>query len=141
MAGLCGWITEASAGERPDALGRILAPLRGTAEPRSATGPGWALAVAGDGHPEGTLHRGARIAAVLSGRPEFADSRIAAVARESGAAAALAAAYEEKGEHCFAGVHGAFAAAIVDGAARNCVLAIDRMGVHSICYAEARGGL
>jgi len=133
MSALCGWLGTGAAANG-DALERMAAalPLDGG---ERACGEGWGLAAGGP------VHHGPGIAAALVGAVEFADRRLQVRAREGGAAAALAAAYSEQGESCLALLRGAFAAAVVDHAARSVLLAIDRMGVHSICYAVNEGTL
>src|SRR3546814_15466461 len=56
-----------------------------------------------------------------------------------GAAAALRLAYREHGEGLFDHLTGAFALAILDSANRRALLAVDRMGVHGLYYAQPPG--
>src|SRR3546814_20106857 len=56
-----------------------------------------------------------------------------------GAAAARRLAYREHGEGLFDHLAGAFALAILDSANRRALLAVDRMGVHGLYYAQPPG--
>ena len=141
MAGLCGWVTDGSETNPSAVLDRMLDHWRGAGDKRCAEGAGWALGVAGLARPDGALYESGRVTAALVGRVAFSESRLESLRGERGAAAALAAAYEETGERCFSTVRGAFAAAVIDRSARTCTLAIDRMGIQSLCYMPVAGGV
>jgi asparagine synthase (glutamine-hydrolysing) len=140
MPGLWGWVAAEPAAERSGTLERMLARWRGSGATAGAEGAGWALAIAGAASPPG-LHDTPRVTVALLGRVSFAEPRFDAAARSTSAAQALAEAYAQLGEHCFAIVRGTFAAVIIDHATRSCCAAIDRMGVHSLYYAPVAGGL
>ena len=94
LARVCGWFTTATATPPDLGLERMLELSGGGAGTRSLSGAGWALGAGGVSPPEGVLHSTARVTAGLVGRIAFADPSLETVRRKSGAAAALAAAYE-----------------------------------------------
>jgi len=119
----------------------MLAPLRGAGAAERAEGPGWALGITGPASPHGLVHSTPRVTVALLGRVSFAEPRLEAVRRSAGAPQALAEAYAQLGERCFTSVRGAFAAVVIDHAARSCIAAVDRVGAHSLYYAPVERGL
>ena len=75
------------------------------------------------------------------GRPAFADPARQARAASVGLARALLEAYDARAESLPAGLTGQFALALIDPTAGRVLLAVDRMGVHQLAYAEAAGGI
>jgi asparagine synthase (glutamine-hydrolysing) len=85
-------------------------------------------------HVEGDL------CVALEGYPWWADRDLSELARQRGHAAALAAAYRARGEALLERLHGAFAFAVVDLEKSESLVAIDRAGIHSVCFAEGPKG-
>lgn len=131
MNGICGWLATApAAAAAPQAL-EIMAGAIATQTARtllasaSATGGAVPCDVRGEGH---------RVIAI-QGVPTFTEPDLAEIARERGAAAAASLAYERHGDECLAHIRGPFALAVLDGDRRRALLAIDRMGIRSLCFA------
>src|SRR5581483_8649181 len=68
----------------------------------------------------------AALAVAIVGRPRWQDRDLAEIAKRQGAAAALLEAWRRRGEHLLRDLRGAFAVAVLDGAAGRRLLAIDR---------------
>ncbi len=144
MSGLCGWFNVAqdpAAAARPDTARRMAAELpqqqavafetqsRGLV--CSAGADSW---VAAD--PD------AMLLAAISGRPHWSEPELAAAAAKEGDARALLSAYRKYGDALLQKVSGSFALAVVDEREDRALLAVDRMGIRPLCYAQtADGGL
>jgi len=74
------------------------------------------------------------IAVCVSGKPAFREASLAAVAREAGPAAAVAAGYETYAHDIFSQLFGPFCCAIIDARSDRVLLGIDRLGQHSLYY-------
>ena len=74
------------------------------------------------------------IVVATTGRPRF-DGAYEAIQRKAGSAAALLAAYRDRGVGCLERVAGQFAVAIHDGARGESLLAVDRLGIEPLCFA------
>jgi len=81
-----------------------------------------------------------KLCVALEGYPRWADPDLAELARQRGHAAALAAAYRARGGELLAGLYGTFALAVVDLEKSEAVIAIDRAGIHSVCFADGPKG-
>jgi len=98
-----------------------------------------AVLVRGTGKVADVCDRDGLIAAI-EGDPRWRTPELAEQARARGHAAALAEAYREHGENLFDHLAGAFSLSVLDGQAKRLLLAIDRTGVHTLCYASVTGG-
>lgn len=78
--------------------------------------------------------------AVICGSPRWDDPDLDGVSRERGAAASLLSAYERHGDALLERLTGDFALAVVDDRNKRILLAVDRMGVQRLCYAESEDG-
>lgn len=139
MTGLCGWFAPARDGAAdPDTITAMASAIgRGdTSEVRTASSNTGAVAAAA---PAGAadVHRDGELLVAVWGRAQFADSELAGLARDGGIARALARGYERRRAEVLALLSGSFALAILDGRNGEALLAIDRMGVHSLTYALA----
>lgn len=76
----------------------------------------------------------------IEGYPVWRDERLAAVARAQGHAHALACAYRDHGTALFEKLRGGFSFAVLDRAAEQALLAIDRLGTQTLCYARGEPG-
>jgi asparagine synthase (glutamine-hydrolysing) len=80
------------------------------------------------------------IAAVL-GRPRWMEPQWAGVATERGHATAAIAAYKCCGERVLDAMAGNFALVLIDSHQAKALLAIDRIGVERLCFAQTGSGL
>jgi asparagine synthase (glutamine-hydrolysing) len=78
--------------------------------------------------------RAADVMACATGRPRFA-APYDAIRTERGSAAALVAAYVDHGARCLDDVSGTFAFALFDAARGETLLAVDRLGIETLCFA------
>lgn len=139
MTGLCGWLKPTSLpGDASATLAQMRAGLGGGngRETPTAT-PTHALTACSPFNAAST-HATDGLFAAIDGRPHWDDPALAQIARETSPAAALLAAYRRDGVDCLRQVHGAFGLAILEPARATALLAIDRMGIHRMCFA-ARG--
>jgi asparagine synthase (glutamine-hydrolysing) len=137
VSGLCGWFGGAP-GAEPQAVIRRMAdalPQYRRSLAIEASEARFGLAVRADAATSACVTE-AGIAVAVEGYPEWSDPALAGIARESGHAKALIAAYRAKGIGLFEVVRGAFSLALLDQGARRALLAIDRLGVQTLCYAE-----
>jgi asparagine synthase (glutamine-hydrolysing) len=137
MSGLCGWFAPADVAIADDgAIATMSSSLvrhaGGTAH-HAALACG-AAAVAG-AKGETHLCRLDRTLVAIWGRPRFSDAELAGFAQHHGIARALAEGHARKGTDAIALLSGSFAAAIMDAAAGEVVLATDRIGTRPLCYA------
>ena len=77
------------------------------------------------------------IQVAISGSPTWDDGTLSETAREQGAGAALIKAYRTFGKDLLLRLHGPFALAILDG--NDALVAIDRIGIHTLSYALQEG--
>ena len=88
-----------------------------------------------------TTHVADGLAATLHGRPVFHDDALAALARDQGAAAALAAGWLRFGTKLPVQISGSFALALLEPQRKRAFLAIDRIGIERLCFAQRNGQL
>ena len=87
------------------------------------------------------VYRSGSMLAALEGHIHWASPDLAAIAEERGPAGALLEAYRRYGSECLRHFGGAFAIAVVDAESASGLLAVDRMGIRSLCYADQAGAL
>ena len=88
-----------------------------------------------------SLNESATLIVAIEGRPSWTSGDVRSLARERGSAAALAELYNRHGSDCLQQIHGPFAIAIVDTASASGLLAVDRMGICTMCYANPPASL
>lgn len=143
MSGLCGWFGyDANATEKIDLINRMGAALARFDDRRVQTFAEResALALAGNAAASRTHHDDGLLVAVC-GRIDFLDWRFAHQAKTEGVAKTLGDGWHQKRERLFADIAGAFSLCILDTKAGEAVLAIDRMGVHSLSWQVCGEGL
>lgn len=142
MSGICGWFEPDGQGSANANIERMAATLaRFDASPvRSKATPWGAVALAAP-EANGDLCQDGERLVVVCGRARFSDARLADAARRKGLARAIAEAYAEDGAEILELLAGNFSLAILDRAARKALLANDRMGTRSLCYAADAGKL
>jgi len=143
MSGICGWINGVGelgqARTTVDGMRRALRDGEAAAPPPLLHG-GCALAVEPGIRPA-TLHQEQALLAAVEGQVRWRSARLGALAAERGSAAALAEAYRKHGPDCLKEMSGPFAIAVVDTESASGMLAIDRMGTRTMCYANLSGQL
>jgi len=141
MSGFCGWIGTGS-GDSAGVLDALASGLTLTGGDIAARhiGARGALHAAGPGtaplhvHPDGLV-------VALEGSPWFSAARRQRLAEARGAAAAVADAYLADPDGVLEELRGGFALAILDARRDRLLLAVDRMGIHSLCYAATSAGM
>lgn len=136
MNRLFGWLGH-SAGGADDILTRMAI---GTDADTSHADNRAALALASE-DKAGTLAVDEQTIAAIVGYPRWIDPALAAKARENGHAAALLSAYRRDGASLFDKLNGSFSLAVLEPERGNALLAIDRMGIEPLCYADPEPGL
>ena len=139
MGSFCGWCGVHSGPDTPQqTIDRMLDDCRGSTATDCTTNCGERGAI---GVCEGlytTSHYlGDGIRVVITGSPTWDDRAVAEIAKQHGDAAALARAYRDYGKDLLARLHGPFALAVLDG--DTALVAIDRIGIHSLSYARGDG--
>jgi len=144
MTGLCGYVGASSGDRRPDKV--VQAMARGLAHGReipgrSESGHQAALHVARTGDTAGLFSDGTLWGAI-DGYPRWAMPELTRLAHAEGHAAALLEGYRRFGSGLFDHLSGPFSLAVIEPSADTALIAIDRFGVHAMCWAIApRGGL
>lgn len=141
MTGLCGWVGITPSADPCSVLSQMadgLMTVTGQSD-HKMSGPD--AAVHARGWQDGVhLHQDNELIAAIIGDPAWSDPDFHAVARERGHGAALIAAYRKHQDNLFPVLHGPFSFVIVSPRQGTALLAIDRMGVHGLCYATPPGG-
>ncbi|BCX82144.1 asparagine synthase (glutamine-hydrolysing) [Methylomarinovum caldicuralii] len=114
-----------------DLLGAMLEPTAG-----SHVAPHVALAAT-----SACLHGGEPIACLLSGRPRWQDAALVETAAREGNAVLFSRLWRKEGLEAFRHLGGGFAVAAWDRERQTGLLAVDRMGIHPLTYAEVPGGI
>ncbi len=138
MDGIFGWL-----GDQAEHQGIIKSMGRATAPSTEATpfehsSP--MLGIAGASRlGKAGMHVGDGLVAVLSGRPRFDDANLATIAREQGAALAIAQGWARFGDRLPALMQGSFAFAVLEPLKQQACLVLDRIGAERLCYAHRNG--
>ena len=134
MGSICGW---SGTGLRPDVSQQAIKVMlenngaNANAEPDSSYDESGALGIGKGLYVTNFLYQdGVRIAIV--GAPTWSDPELAATAEKQGAGAALIKAWQAFGKKMLEKLHGPFALVIQDG--DEALIAIDRIGIHSLSY-------
>ena len=136
MSGLCGWIGNgASAADNRGLIEAMAAPMgRFDASPvQTLQGRSSAVAVAAAG-ASAQLYQNGALTVALWGQAWLVDARMAQQAAEQGIGKTLADAWRRSPQLACASLSGAFVLAIIDEAAGEAMLAIDRMGTLPLSY-------
>lgn len=72
----------------------------------------------------------------LAGRPTWSDADLQARAAHTGMAQSVLHAWRERGPALLAALHGSFSLAVLDSDREEALLAIDRVGTQTLCYAR-----
>jgi asparagine synthase (glutamine-hydrolysing) len=139
MGCFCGWVgTTLGSDMSQQAIKAMLAHCGGTAnaESNSDYDETAALGIREGVYATSFLRQGRMRAAVI-GSPTWDDEQLSETAESRGAAAALIEAYRTFGKGLFSRLHGPFALAVLNG--DEALIAIDRIGIHSLSYALEDG--
>lgn len=143
MSGICGWVDFPLEGGN---AGSVLAAMRGfligndtDSEKPMLTGKS-AISTR-IGIVPISAHQSGALTTATQGQIQWTLPEFAAVAAERGCAAALSEAYRRYGSECLRLMGGPFAIALVDAESASGLLAIDRMGIRTMCYANPPGAL
>src|ERR1700682_3411802 len=138
MSGICGWIK----GQREaDPANATLDTMRQALRDRDSAGPRpivsgpCALAVETGVRPV-SLHRTETLLAAVEGHVRWRSPNLAAMAKERGAASAVAEASRRHSSNCLNEMLGPCAIAVVETQGASGLLAIDRLGTRTMCYAN-----
>src|SRR6185436_7335170 len=136
MSGICGWFDPNPGGSSNADIAAMAATLArfDASEVRTMSAPWGAVALAAR-EASGDLCQDGERLVVVHGGARISDARLSDLARQHGLARAIASGYAEKGAEILKLMAGSFSLAILDGAARKALLASDRMGTRSLCYA------
>lgn len=140
--GVCGWFGEIPTAAPPaHLLSQMATDFSGPVEGARAfvereaavflspTTPGAALAIEG------------RVVAAVFGEPSWSDTDLAAKARETDHARAALFAWRRWGrDGLLMRLHGPFGLIILDSAASEALIAIDRLGIQPLTFARLKGG-
>ena len=143
MSGLAGWVGDPG-GEQPpqatlDAMMAGLGPAPGAPSIHGGTATVGGLAVRGT-DPGTWWQDEDGLWCAIDGAPRWSDPELAETARTRGQGAALAEAYRLFGLDLLSRLRGAFAVAVVEPAARQALLAIDRVGIKTMAFQVLKDG-
>lgn len=136
MSGLCGWIGNgASAADNRVLIEAMAAPMGrfDNSAIQTLQGRSSAVAVAAAG-ASAQLYQNGALTVALWGQVLLRDARMAEQAAAEGIGKTLADAWRKSPQHACASLAGAFVLAIIDDAAGEAMLAIDRMGTQPLSY-------
>ena len=143
MNGIYGWVNfPQDTEEVPRTLNAMAGGPRGNALPSDRFSATHTCAVAWEpGIVPLATHRTGALAVAIHGSPQWRSKDLASSAAERGSAATLADAYVRNGSDCLQEIWGACSLAVVDLESGNALLAVDRLGIRTMCYANPPGQL
>ncbi|MDP1681745.1 MAG: asparagine synthase-related protein [Burkholderiales bacterium] len=141
MSGLLGWMGGAANVEAAEALNgmaqaaRIATPLMIGVSSSTAAVAAWQT------HDAVSVHSAGNLSAVLVGQARWEIPDLQQQAEQNGWAASIIEAYRTYGPNFLERLHGPFALALVDAQAEVALLAIDRLGIQPLAFAQTAKGL
>jgi len=87
------------------------------------------------------IHQTGPLIVAVDGRVQWRTADLAMHAHQHGSAATVAQAYRREAHDCLQYMAGSFAVAVLDTQESSGLLAVDRMGIRPLCYANAGGQL
>src|SRR6476469_9961619 len=143
MSGMCGWIGLGAAPQENrqlvESMAASLSRFDG-AGMRAAAGCDSALAIASN-NTGAYVYQGEGLLVGVLGQVAFRNARMIEQAHEEGIARTLASVWRERKEGAVECLSGAFSFCVIDEDNGQALLAIDRMGVHSLAYQVTDGCL
>ncbi len=144
MNGICGWINNTETPVAPALLAVMAQGLAGKAiDPASLCVSGGSALSAWSPHGNASLCKdmdnGLLIA--FEGHPYWHSDALTRLAKTQGVATAIANAYQHHGITALQEIHGPFALAIIDQKKHQALLAVDRLGIRPLCYAQTSNQL
>lgn len=136
MSGFCGWAGQevSDSGAVLEMMGARLSAGTLLAHPKAA------VAVSTE-DKTGSSVQDDQFLCAIEGYPHWSDPLLAGEAQERGHTAALLSAYRKFGPSLLERLKGAFALAVIDRNRNEALLAIDRMGIQTLCYSNPKPGL
>jgi asparagine synthase (glutamine-hydrolysing) len=141
MSGMCGWIdSPLESGQANGVLADMLGHLvgRNAAPDRSIVARTSAIAARIGLVPVNT-HLAGPLMVAAQGHIVWTSPELKALAAQRGDPCAVGEAYRRHGDECLQHMSGPFAVAVVDADCASGLLAVDRMGRHTMCYATPQG--
>ena len=140
MKGMCGWygdekdpiLAKTITDDMVDAMTDVKIDSIRTLYGRSDGISAWSKIDQASCHEEGSL----KVAVV--GNVYWENDELNELAKTETSAAAIAKAYSQSGKAFLENMHGAFCVAVINSQDATAVVAIDRLGIYSICYAAPR---
>jgi asparagine synthase (glutamine-hydrolysing) len=135
MGSFCGWSGKGLGFDvSQQAIRSMLAGCRGTiTADNDETG---AIGLC-EGFYTTSYHKQHGIKAVITGLPTWDDAELSEITQQHGAGVALIRAYQAYGKGLLSRLHGPFALTVLDS--EGALVAIDRIGIHSLSYALQEG--
>lgn len=136
---LCGWSgLEIRVENNTAILNRMLSAASASIYPSTPHG----LTVAtGSFEKFGSIFHNENITVTLEGRISWKDSKLQSLSQQHSHAHALASGFRQLGNAVLKLIRGAFSCTIIDHASNSTTLAIDKMGINSMCYALINNGI
>jgi asparagine synthase (glutamine-hydrolysing) len=144
VSGLCGWFGHgANREENRQLVERMALPLSrsDSSATRAIAGARSAAAVSANAASSHVYQSDDGLLVAVWGIAGFADARLAQQAQTEGLGKTLAGLWRRSAEQACASLSGAFSLCILDEKSGQAVLAIDRMGTHSLTYQISNGCL
>lgn len=141
MSGLLGWIGGAAQAEAADTLNGMMQAAR-VATPLKIGASSAPVAVAAwQTHDAVSVHGANNLSAALVGQARWEIPELQRQAGQTGWAASVIEAYRAYGPSFLEHLHGPFALALVDTQNEVALLAIDRLGIQPLAFAQTGKGL
>lgn len=139
MTGLLGWIDVSGHEPVAETLEKMMTAAGGVhAKPIGTVSKGVTMAV-WETHDPASQFEANEVKAAVLGHANWDDTFLQARAEQDGLAASLVQAYRTHGADCLKKLHGAFALALVDAGQESALIAVDRLGVQPMCFANIAG--
>lgn len=139
MTGVCGWLGYAEQNNPSGVLCTMLGFL-GDPQPQATAGREYA-AGAYSPFALASCYDADGLIAAIDGQVRWHDAELSGLAKLHSPAFALHTAYRRWGKDCVKHLHNSFALAVMEPATRTVLLAIDRLGIHRLCFAPYTGGI
>lgn len=141
MSGLLGWFGCAESVDAAKALNSMVRAAHVKTELNIGASNSLAALAAWRTYDQVIVHSAGPISAVLVGQAHWDIPELQLQAEQSGLAASIIQAYRTYGQRLLDRLHGPFALALVDTQDQFALLAIDRMGIQPLAFAQTANGL